>query len=283
MKQYPSIPRVENAPDELFESGHLWLLEKVDGALLRFQLQDSGLVRFGDSDRVYDDPDAVPDPYQHAVRHIRENFDREALRNAVDDVLDVVFFGEAMHRHTIDYDWERAPSFLGFDVWSVSRETFRPPDAVEQIFERLGLHPVNAFEREQQAQYFDPDSYAFPESQWYDEPPEGVVIRNKRGQRAILPNPDVRECNGPVPVDALEPELAERYATQRRFERVVEALEASGRPVTFDALYHRVLEAIIREEYSRLYHGRSNVDMGAFRSAVAVLTRAFLDDRTADR
>ncbi|MBX0325412.1 RNA ligase family protein [Halomicroarcula sp. F13] len=283
MKQYPSIPHAENAPAGLFESGHLWLLEKVDGALLRFQLQDSGLVRFGDRDRVYDDPDTVPDPYQHAVRHVREHLDREALRTAVDDVEDVVFFGEATHRHTIAYDWAQTPSFLGFDVWSDSREAFRPPDAAEQIFDRLGLQPVNAFEREQQAQYFDPDSYTFPESAWYDGPPEGVVIRNKRGQRAILPNPDVREADGPDPVDAPESELAERYATTRRFERVVDELEASSRPVTFDALYDRVLKTIVREAYGRLYHARSDVDMGDFRSEVAALTRAFLDDRVADR
>lgn len=54
MKQFPSISRVENAPDGLFESGHLWLLEKVDGAHLRFQLQDSGLVRFGDQDKHFE-------------------------------------------------------------------------------------------------------------------------------------------------------------------------------------------------------------------------------------
>lgn len=34
MKKFPSIPRVANAPDRLFEDGHLWLLEKVDGAYL---------------------------------------------------------------------------------------------------------------------------------------------------------------------------------------------------------------------------------------------------------
>jgi hypothetical protein len=134
MKQFPSIPRVATAPDGLFDEGHLWLLKKVDGANFRFQLQQSGLLQFGDRSRVYDDPDAVPDPYQHAVRHVRECLDRPALRNAVDDVGDIVFFGEAMHHHTIEYDWDRTPSFLGFDVWAASRDAFRPPDTVEQIF-----------------------------------------------------------------------------------------------------------------------------------------------------
>jgi len=184
MKQFPSIPRIEAAPDDLLSEGHLWLLEKVDGANFRFELQASGLLRFGDRSRVYDDPDDVPGPYQHAVRHIQTNLNREALRNAVDDVETITFFGEAMHHHTIEYDWERTPSFLGFDVWSDETGRFLPPDRIEQIFERLGLQTVPVIERERPAKYFDPTSYEIPNSQFYDGPAEGVVLRNKRDQRA---------------------------------------------------------------------------------------------------
>jgi hypothetical protein len=277
MKEYPSIPRAANAPDGFFESGHLWLLEKVDGANFRFQLQESGLVRFGDRDRVYDDPEAVPDPYQHAVRHVREHLDRDALRNAVADVADIVFFGEAMHHQTIEYDWDRTPSFLGFDVWSADAEAFRPPDAVEGIFERLGLHPVNVFERECRARHFDPDSYTIPSSRWYDGPAEGVVIRNKRGGRVKLRHPDVREVDESRPVEASAVELANRYATRRRFEKIVGNLEDEGRPVTVETLYERALEDVLREKHRRLQHGEEPVDMGRFRSEVAALTRAFLE------
>jgi len=279
MEQFPSIPRVADAPDRFFEEGHLWILEKVDGANVRFQLQESGLVRFGDRSRVYGEPDAVPEPYQHTVRHVREHLDRTALRNAVDDVEDVVFFGEAMHRHTIEYDWDRTPSFLGFDVWSAEAGGFRPPDAVNGIFDRLGLQPVNAFEREVPAAYFDPDAYSVPDSAWYDGPAEGVVLRNKRGQRAKLLHPDFREVDETVPVDAPAGELARKYATPRRFEKVATKLADRDRPVTFETLYERALEDVVREEHKRLYHGATSVDMSAFRSEVAALTRKFLDDR----
>jgi len=278
MKAYPSIPRVENAPDRLLDSGHLWLLEKVDGANFRFQLQESGLVRFGDRSRVYDDPDDVPEPYQHAVRHVRENLERDALRSAVDDVADVVFFGEATHRHTIEYDWERTPSFLGFDVWSVEAGAFRPPDAVEGIFEGIGLEAVNAVERELRARDFDPDSYTIPGSAWYDGPAEGVVIRNKRGDRAKLLHPDFREVDETVPVDSSAKELARKYATGRRFEKLARKLEDGGKPVTFETLYERVLEDIVREEHKQLYHSDGTLEMGTFRSAVSALTREFLEE-----
>lgn len=286
MKEFPSIPRAVNAPEDLFERGHLWILEKVDGANVRFQLQESGYLRFGDRSRVYE-PDAIPDQYQHAVRHVREHLDREALRNAVDDVESVVFFGEATHHHTIDYDWGRTPSFLGFAVWSARENAFRPPDAVEGIFEKLGLQPVHAVEREVRAQDFDANSYSIPESAYYDGPAEGVVVRNKTGGQAKLLHPDFREVEETVPVDAPAEELADRYATRRRFEKLAAKLESRGEPVTVDTLYERALEDIIREEHKQLYHGDASVDVNgdasvdvkAFRSTVAALTREFLDGR----
>jgi len=282
MKTYPSIPRVSNAPAELFEEGHLWLLEKVDGANFRFQLQQSGLVRFGDRSRVYEDPADVPDPYQHAVRHIQESLDRTALRNAVDDAEQIVFFGEAMHHHTIEYDWERTPSFLGIDVWSATTESFRPPDAAERIFQHLGLQPVNAIERELPARDFDPDAYTVPQSAWYAGPAEGVIIRNKQGHRAKLLHPDFREVDDTVPVDASAAELARKYATTRRFEKLAAKFDDQEQPVTFERLYERVLEDIVREEHKRLYHGGQPVDMRTLRDEVAALTRAFLDEFSGD-
>lgn len=278
MKTFPSIPRVADAPDDLFEEGHLWLTEKVDGAKFRFRLRESGLIQFGDRDRVYDDPDAVPEPYQHAVRHVRANLDREALRNAVDDVEALVFFGEAMHRQTIDYDWDRTPSFLGFDVWSARKDRFYPVDTVERIFDRLGLQSVNVFERERRARDFDPDAYSVPRSAWYDGPAEGVVVRNKRGQRATLLHPSFREIEETVPLDASAAELAAKWATRKRFETLSSELEAHDRPVTFETLYERVLEEIIREEHKRLYHADDPVDMRAFRSEVSARTRRFLEE-----
>lgn len=279
MKQFPSIPHVENAPDGLFEAGHLWLLEKVDGAPLRFQLQSSGLVRFGDRHRVYDDPADVPVPYQHAVGHVQEQLDRTALRAAVDDVEEIVFFGEAMHQQTIDYDWDRTPSVLGFDIWSASENAFRPPDAVEQIFDQLGLHSVNTFDRERPATHFDPDSYTIPDSAWYDGPAEGVVISNKRGQRATLDHPNVRGVDETAPVDIDVEELAAEYATERRFEELTAKLDDRGDPVTVETLLEHTIEDLVREQRRRLFDGSNPVDMSDLRTAVAALTRRYLTEK----
>ncbi|WP_327054131.1 RNA ligase family protein [Halomicrococcus gelatinilyticus] len=278
MKQFPAVPDVEEAPDSLLAGGHLWLQESVDGALLRFQLRDSGMLRFGDRDRTFDAGE-IPPPYRHAVRHVRENVDRSALRDAVDDVASVVCFGVATHQHAVDYDWDRTPSFLGHDVWFADDERFLPPDAVEKLYSGIGLRPVNAFRKEVRAVDFDPDAYGIPASEWYDGPAAGVVVRNKRGVRAAISNPEVRTPDEPDALDASAVDLARAYATDRRFERVADGLAASGRPVTADALFERVFETVVREEHRRLFVEGRDLDVSAFRSELASLTQRFVADR----
>jgi hypothetical protein len=276
MKGYPPIPRIEDAPDGLLESGHLWLTELVDGARLRVQLRESGLLRFGDAERVYDDPEAIPLSYRCAVRHVRERLDRDALRAAVEDVESVVLFGVATRYQTIEYDWDRIPPFLGVGVWTGDAGRFLPPDAAAKTFERLGLDPVNAVERELNTRDFDPDAYTVPDSAWYDGPARGVVVRNKKGGLAKLLPPDFKDPDGPAPVEASAEELADRYATDGRFEAIAAELRDRGDPVSFETLRERALERIVREEYGRLFHPASSVDLDAFRSAVAERTGTFL-------
>jgi len=282
MKTYPQLPNVEDAPDELFERGHLWLQELLDGAHVRFQLRESGVIRFGDRIRVFD-PDDVPLPYRHVVRHVRERLDRTALRDAVEDVEDVVFFGEAMHVQKIEYDWDRTPSFLGFDVWSDDTGRFLTPDAVQQIYRRLGLTSVDVFAQEVRATDFDPDSYDVPDSNWYDGPAAGVVVRNKRGSRATLSNPAIRAGDDAGSTEAAaDPSaagLVDQYGTDRRFETLTRRLRDRDRPVTFDALYELAIEGVERAAHPR-FDGADSVDVGEFRSAMAARTREFLADRS---
>lgn len=275
MKRYPAVPDVDDAPRALLEEGHLWVQELLDGAHLRFQLRASGEVVFGDRERTWRGDD-VPLAYQHAVEHVRTELDREALRAAVDDVESVVFFGEAMHRQSIDYDWHRVPSVLGFDVWDADREQFLPPDAVERVFMRLGLEPINTFRKEVRASDFGADAAEIPASAWRDGPSAGLFVRNKTGARATFPNPDLEWDATVEALDGTPEELAARLATDERFRRAAAALESGDRPVTHERLFEHVFREILRANHRRLEHGRTDVEPSALRSAVAARAQAWL-------
>ncbi|GAB3698191.1 hypothetical protein [Halorubrum pallidum] len=286
MRSFPSLPDVTdpNAPNDLLD-GHLWILELIDGTGLRFQMDESGLLRFGGPETTYADDAAVPLSLRPAVRRVREAFDRQALRAAVDEPAGVTFLGVATHHCGTDYDWDRLPAFLGTDVYAADADAFRPPDAVEAIFDGVGLVAVDAVEREVNARDFDPESYAIPESAWRDGPAAGVVVRNKRGGRGKIVRSDRDPSSEESPADAPDADaLADAHATRERFARVVAALERRGDPVTVDALADRTVESIARETAAGVgaegIGAEGGVDPVALRAAVVEPARAHLDDRT---
>ncbi|EMA68973.1 hypothetical protein C461_05062 [Halorubrum aidingense JCM 13560] len=264
MRSFPPLPNVlgPDAPDDLL-SGHLWLLELIDGTGLRVRMDESGLLRFGDPETIYESFDAVPLALRPAVRHVRERFDREALRASVDDPAGVVFFGVAPHYRGTEYDWERLPPFLGTDVWSDEAATaggaFRPPDAAAAIFEGVGLDPITVVERERNARDFDPEAYRIPESAWRDGPAAGVVVRNKRGGRgritpdhadasedASAPASDPIDRSASDELDALD-EIVARYVTRARVDRAVDSAGRGGDPPAIGPIADRVVESVARE------------------------------------
>lgn len=274
MKAYPTIPTISEAPVELFEQGHLWLYELVAGVRFRFQLTEYGTLRIGDGTRLYDGDD-VPLSHRHAVRHVRERLDREALRTAVEDVEDVVFFGYATIQRGVPYEWDRLPSFLGFDIWHAGRERFLSPDVVESVYRRLGLSPLDTVAREVNVRDFDPTDDVFPASEWYDGPVAGILLKNKRGGYARRDNPAAKTAQ---PLDSSDSPtvLARRLATERRLSRVVSSLEAEEKAVAFDAVYERLFETIVREEYRWLFADAHRVDVDQFRAALADAVGEFL-------
>jgi len=272
VKSFPPTPPVADAPDGLL-SGHLWLLELIDGRPLRFQLQDSGLLRVGDGEAVYDDPETIPLPFRQAVAHIRDSLDRDALRAAVDNVEAVTFFGVATTHESVPYDFESMPPFLGTDVWAADRETFRPPDAADGIFRRLGLVPVNTFEREVNTRDFSPDSYELPTSAWYDGPAAGVVIRNKQGQRGQLSNPAMAastpagDSTQSKPAQSID-ELVDTYATPASIESIATSMRSDERSVAVDTVTDRLC-GVVGRRHPDAFLGADGLDQPAFRSAIA--------------
>lgn len=263
MKPLPPLPDATEAAEagDLFESGHLWIQELVAGAPLRVRVASDGTLSLADRERPVDEP---PPSLRAAVGHLERDLDRHALVAAADDPSGVVLSGVATRYEGVPYDWPELPPFLGTDVWSDAHEAYLPPDVVERTFERLGIAPVNAVEKEVDARHFDPGSYEVPDSAWYDGPVAGVVFRNKTGDRAALRNVDARVASEPLPDDPAD--LAADVATADRVGRVVDDLANPA----FDAVFEGTLVAIAREEHARL---PTTVDDRAFRTAVAERVR----------
>lgn len=263
MKPYPSTPQLKDAPESLLSRGHLWLREHIAGPRVRFMMESSGRLVFGSREQVFDD---VPPPYEHTVRHIREQFDRNAFHGAVEDPSAYVFFGVASCHVGVAYDWDRMPSFLGYTIWNGAKERFLPLDTAEQVFERLNLAPVNAFQKEVNVRDFHPERFEMPDSEWYDGPAAGIRIENRSGGSALMNTGAINEQRVDEPLDDDPRVVANELVTDGRIARAIEAIETSGKPVTTADVHARVFELLVREEYIRL--DQSRIDLEAVRSAV---------------
>lgn len=104
MKKYPSI-RYPGEPetDGLLDGDHdIIVMEKVDGANFRFSFNEDGDILIGSRNIEYgDDRENLDKSFEHALQYLEHIF---AGWELPDWATDVVFYGEAMHRHTIDYD-----------------------------------------------------------------------------------------------------------------------------------------------------------------------------------
>lgn len=247
MQQFPEVVDLTTTPDAL--AGHVWLFESVTGLPLRVQMEADGQLRFGDERRPLDTA-AVPVALRPAVRAVRTQFRRDALRAAVDDVTSVTVFGTATCYRGLDYDWDRLPPFVVTDVYAAGREGLLTPDATVDSAERLGLTPAPAVRKELRADAFDPSSVEFPSSEWADAPVAGLVAADKHGARGKVDN------------DAIE------APTDPGFTDPAAAAGALV-PETADEEIDRVLDAVVRRNYGRLVAAGIDPDDGDFHGAVA--------------
>jgi len=253
MEGFPAI--TTPGDDESTGEGHLWILEHVEGLPLRFALRDDGRLVFGDETRRLDTGSAPP-AIRPAIDAIQSAFDRDAFREAVADVSAVTFYGVATCQHRVEYDWGALPAFVGYDVHSTARDGLLTPDAADAIFDRLGLSPAPAVEREVRADAISPARYTFPESQWADSSAAGVRLADKHGWRGRLDNPD------------LPPERSASFADA---ETAARSLVSADHRTAFETgeTVDRIRNRLAREHRVELSAAGVDPDTKTFRSAVA--------------
>jgi len=264
---FPDLPALSAVAGDV--DGHYWVQELVAGAPLRFALGDDGALSFADRTGPLAAP---PDRSLRAsVRHVRERLDRAALRDATADPAGVTFYGVATRQEGVDYEFGRLPPLLLTDVRRPDGALLTVDD-VAAVAERVGLTPVPTVRAELRAAHDDPAAVGTPASAYRDGPAAGVVVREKGGVRGARRNEAPRREPDPLPSGPAA--AAEAAVTTRRVREAAEALAATGRDPSFDAVVERVLERVSRAEHGRFPH---DLDRAAFRSAAAGRVREALN------
>ena len=290
--------------------------EKVDGANFRFMRGKRGVV-FGSRNNMIgswtpeDGLVLTQKGFTKAAQFVVDTLQEDASRLN----KDYVYFGEAMHKHTIPYDFENTPAFIGFDIWVDSSDSvaaqsssesggYLPHGAKKDAFERIGLPVVPlrwAGALRDMPHPDDLESFIGKSSLPGDVNAEGVTIKSYsrlngfgRQMFAKIVSDDFKEVNNVVfgsnkkSLDS-SAMAAEEYATPARIRKTIERLrDESGVPVTMRLmveLHPAVSEDILREEIINIFNSKNYraIDFGLFRKFVASKCVVALKNYLAER
>lgn len=281
VKNYPSL-NYPNQPetDGLLAEGEVEIQEKLDGANFRFALRDGELI-FGSRNQW--GHEIHEDQFEEPIEYIRENLNKEYLKNYQQDKGQVVIFGEAMIPHQIDYN--DPPAFVGFGVWHTEEKTFLDVDNAHLLISKLHLPEVPVVDWVD-VEDWDDYELEIPESQFYDGPAEGVVLKNlSNGVTAKYVSDEFRENKGTTPSPTSETDrLAHELLAESRVKDVAYSMVNEGE---YEGLQMEMMkdlpsEAIrdaAEEEMGRVIMEENiEIDTAAFRSAASSKCASVLRD-----
>jgi hypothetical protein len=283
LKKFPKVRPIGHPETEsLVEPGTVTIHEKMDGANFRFRV-DGERILFGSRNVVYKNEKDIANAFEHAVEFIREQVSPTDLNP------NYTYFGEAMHKHTLEYEWESVPSFLGFAIYNHGAGEIIPWSDARSVFDLLELPTVPVVEEitgnDVSADYEIPRS-AYRE----DGKGEGVVFWHENGTKAKLRTDEFKEKHNAPTSDPVDFEghgkLVNQYCTDTRIDKRINSLLDEGhtlsRELMGNGLPQDVSRDILEEHAHEIVGMNETVDLKEYRSLVAKKCVNRIDERMRD-
>jgi hypothetical protein len=293
-EKYHKLKRLgdeENKDIFSYPEDEIIIQEKIDGANFRFYIQN-GKIIFGSRTReIGEEPNGDEDKnFRRAIEYVREQINDKDLSK----YEGLIFYGENCVRHTMAYDWESIPPFLGFDI---KTETgYLHYSNVETIFNELGLEIVPLLDRVYAKDIELPitdthvpiSKYASPSSE--DQQAEGIVFKNYDKQIfGKYVRDKFKEMNSKVfggspkynKVDDTDnSEFVFKYVTNARIEKLILKEIDNGEKMSMKlmgTLIKNTYLDIIEEEWKDILTSNWKLDFKKIRKNIAPRVRAVLE------
>jgi hypothetical protein len=237
--------------------GPVYAEEKLDGANFRVWFQD-GVLRFGTRQTEFPADTVGFGAFQRAVDYVR------GLNMAPFVETGYMFYFEAMHKHTIDYDWGRTPPAVLIDVFDVANAQYLCPADKLRFATTIGCDVPQLVYEGPLREFYKVD---IPKSAYYKGEAEGIVIKPFVTQwdvhgnivRAKLVSDAFKEENHltfhgtPAGTDPDKNEaFIKKYATDARLEKMFLRCENVPKASIFKMLSGIVLHDIASENVKEL-------------------------------
>jgi len=289
--KYPKIKLLGHKDNDgiLTKGDHLYIEEKIDGGNFRFMLTEEGKLFFGSRKVDLGDEDKdFEGQFHRCIEYIKENINQE-YRERIGS--SAVFFGESCTKHTVNYDWEKIPPCLIYDIYDLHKECFMNATKVHRSCRQMNLLMVPILEF---ARYGEGpiktwiEKTEFPSEYALDGKAEGIVIKNYDKQLfAKIIDPRFKEKNKETfgkgkkwAEDDTERFIA-TYCTNMRIEKFIFKLIDEGHKLDRTMMKYLpvgVYKDIWEEEWQEIIFTKFVLDTNSIKKAVAKRCLKVLDD-----
>jgi len=184
-KTYPKIYALGNDENKDIlkdDEDYLVIQEKIDGGNFRFFIKD-GKIYFG-SHHCELNEEEDDKFFRVGIKYVKDKLQNKDLSN----YNNLIFYGEYCVMHSIHYNFDKMPRFLGFDIFDIRENKFKGIMTVLDIFINQLEFTMVPFVKTLQVSQFkeeikDKDVESLiPKSAYYEGPAEGIVIKNYNKQ-----------------------------------------------------------------------------------------------------
>ncbi len=263
-RTYPKIKQIGS--DEIKDllttpDDEIVIEEKVDGANFRFMVSSDGRIVFGSrSQSLGDDKQDIGGNWKRCVEHIKSK-----SANFLTD-MPYIYYGECMVQHSIAYDWQRVPPFLGFDILDLTTGKFLNWEARNALFKRMGLDVVPHIKTCKASEITKLDDSVIPQSSYYPGQAEGLMFKNYGkqmfGKHVTEKFKEVNKAafGGGKKHAKNDNELfVATYCTNPRIDKAVFKLVHNGEPLNM-ALMHKLPRAVVADMWAECWQDLITVD-----------------------
>ena len=142
-KKYPKIRQLGHKENDGILDGELCIEEKIDGGNHRFMFKGKRII-FGSRTQQLTSNEGedsnVGKNFRRCIGFIRETVENSKKQG----LKGLMFYGENCIKHSYEYDWDKIPPFLGFDVYDLKKEQFIDVSKKHLLFKRLGLPSIES-------------------------------------------------------------------------------------------------------------------------------------------
>ena len=269
--------------------------EKIDGGNFRFYFKKDGTIIFGSRTQQLTSNDGkdsnVAKGFRRCIDYVRKQVEKIDVPEFWSNYI---FYGENVIKHTMSYDWENTPIFLGFDILDTNDDKFLTTELAKFTFEfmQLDFVPIIKECRVCDLEEINDDivpisKYACKSSE--DQQAEGLVFKNYAKQLyAKYVRGAFKEKNsatfGKNPkfgklTEMNDDEFVFKYCTNARIEKLIMKHVNLDMPLDMKLMGLVIKETyvdIIEEEWREILLSNWKLDFKHIRKQIALRCRAVL-------